>query len=178
MEADWVDFKAIKAAVTIDMVLDRYDVVLKKTGYELRGKCPIHGGSNNKHFTANLNKNVFKCFFAECGAHGNVLDLVASVERCSVREAALKLSDWFKVGESVQQASESDDESSVRPGIYRDHSGRLYEVAGVAMDPEDRDLRVVYRELFGDYRLRIGPLLLVKAKDRSTQPFLALVKSL
>ena len=67
METEWVDFRIIKAAVTMHMVLDHYDITLKKSGHELRGKCPIHRGSNNKHFTANVSKNVFKCFFAECG---------------------------------------------------------------------------------------------------------------
>jgi DNA primase len=67
METEWVDFRNIKAAVTMQMVLDRYGITLKKSGQELRGKCPIHRGSNNKHFTANVSKNVFKCFFAECG---------------------------------------------------------------------------------------------------------------
>jgi DNA primase len=108
MEGEWVDFKIIKAAITINMVLDRYGVVLKKTGQELRGKCPIHRGSNNKHFTVNVTKNVFKCFFESCGAHGNVLDFVASMERCSVREAAVKLKDWFRVRGTAEQPEEDD----------------------------------------------------------------------
>ena len=78
------------------MVLDRYGVVLKKSGQELRGKYPIHHGSNNKHFTVNFSKNVFKCFYERCGAHGNVLDFVAAMEKCSVREAAIKLNEWFR----------------------------------------------------------------------------------
>jgi DNA primase len=83
MEGEWVDFRIIKAAVTMQMVLDRYSITLKKSGHELRGKCPIHRGSNNKHFTANVSKNVFKCFFEQCAAHGNVLDFVAAMEQCS-----------------------------------------------------------------------------------------------
>ena len=44
MESNWVDFKTIKQAVTIVPVLDRYGVKLKKSGKELRGRCPIHQG--------------------------------------------------------------------------------------------------------------------------------------
>ena len=42
MEAEWVEFRIIKAAVTMQMVLDHYGVSLKQSGHELRGKCPIH----------------------------------------------------------------------------------------------------------------------------------------
>jgi len=62
VENGWVDFRIVKATVTMQMILDRYGVVLKKTGQELRGKCLIHKGTNNRHFTVNLGKNVFKCF--------------------------------------------------------------------------------------------------------------------
>jgi DNA primase len=117
---EWVDFKAVKVAVTIEMVLYHCGVTgLKKTGNELRGKCPIHRGANNKHFTVNLTKNVFKCFFAQCGAHGNVLDFVATMDQCSVRDAALKLRDWFKVGESESDSNEELEEAKTLTGVMR-----------------------------------------------------------
>jgi DNA primase len=43
-----------------------------------------------------LGKNVFHCF--SCQAGGNVLDFVAAMERCSIREAALRLQRWFSMG--------------------------------------------------------------------------------
>src|SRR5882672_2903258 len=100
-EQTWVDFKAVKAAVTMQMALDRYGINdLGKYGNELRGPCPIHKGSaRNKNFAVNLRKNAFKCFYAGCEARGNVLDFVAAMENCSVRDAAIKLRDWFKVGD-------------------------------------------------------------------------------
>jgi len=169
MEGEWVDFRAIKAAVTIEVLFNRYGLVLKRTGQELRGKCPIHRGTHNKHFTANTTKNVFKCFFAQCGAHGNVLDFVAAMEHCSLREAALKLRDWFKVGESVKP-SVFEKDSSARRGIYQDQNGQLYEVMGTAIDSEDKNTRLVYRELFGDYRLCVGSPQLIQSNDSSAQP--------
>src|SRR4051812_46562163 len=94
----WVDFRAVKAAVNIQAVLDHYQVGgLRKNGDELRGRCPIHGGKESDSFHANTQKNNFNCFAASCKAHGNVLDLVAAVEKCSVRDAALKLAEWFQV---------------------------------------------------------------------------------
>lgn len=159
---EWVDFKAVKALVTIEMVLDHYNLTgLKKTGQELRGKCPIHRGTNNKHFTANLTKNAFKCFFAQCGARGNVLDLVAALEQCSIRDAALKLRDWFKVGESeslqTNEPGETGD-TDVTRGIYTDSNGSLFEVVLSALSGEDFEALVVYRELFGDYRFFVAPV--------------------
>src|SRR5690242_11483130 len=95
-QTEWVDFKAVKAAVTMQMVLDRYGVKgLKQKGSELRGPCPIHKGDGERCFHANTDKNNFQCF--SCHARGNVLDFVAKMENCSVRDAALKLAGWFGV---------------------------------------------------------------------------------
>ena len=159
METEWVDFRIIKAAVTMQMVLDRYSIPLKKSGHELRGKCPIHRGSNNKHFTANVSKNVFKCFFAQCGAHGNVLDFVASMEQCSVRDAAVKLRDWFQVGDTTAQSKQvRQEEIEIDTGIYSDNQGAKYEVIGTATHAERSESLVVYRELFDRYRLLVRPI--------------------
>src|ERR1043166_8561253 len=79
MDSNWVDFKAIKQSVTISQVLDRYGVKLKRTGKELRGRCPIHQGEGAESFHANTEKNAFHCF--SCQAKGNVLDFVAAMEK-------------------------------------------------------------------------------------------------
>ena len=94
----WVDFKAVKDTITMEMVLGHYRVDwLKKTpGVELRGRCPVDGGTSNS-FHVNTSKNNFQCFNPKCGAKGNVLDFVAAMEKCSVRDAALKLQDWFAI---------------------------------------------------------------------------------
>ena len=112
MKTEWVDFKSIKASVTVQMVLDHYDIKgLIRSDDELRGPCPIHKGSQRtKTFTVNVSKNAFKCFYDACNARGNVLDFVSAMERCSVRDAGLKLQGWFKVGESVKSESDSSDE--------------------------------------------------------------------
>ncbi len=95
-QSQWVDFKAVKAAVSIQQVLDHYGVNwLRRNGDELRGRCPIHKGEGDRTFHANVDKNAFHCF--SCKARGNVLDLVAAMEQCSVRDAALKLQEWFQV---------------------------------------------------------------------------------
>jgi DNA primase len=180
METEWVDFRIIKAAVTMQMVLDRYGILLKKSGHELRGKCPIHRGSNNKHFTANVSKNVFKCFFAQCDAHGNVLDFVAAMEQCSVRDAAVKLRDWFRVGDTTEQSKQARrDEIEIKMGIYTDAQGAMYEVMGTASHTEHSEVLVVYRELFDQYRLMVMTVKTFhESPDASGQSHFTLVKKL
>jgi DNA primase len=91
---DWVDFRAIKRAVSLEMALQHYQVSLHQTRpHQMAGRCPIHGGRRDDSFRAHLGKNVFHCF--ACQAGGNVLDFVAAMEKCSVREAALQLQQWF-----------------------------------------------------------------------------------
>jgi DNA primase len=101
MQDNWVDFKAVKAAVSFPSVLGHYQINwLREKGDELRGRCPIHQGEGQSSFHVNLAKNAFHCF--SCKAHGNVLDFVAAMEKCSVRDAAIKLAEWFTVsGEPV-----------------------------------------------------------------------------
>src|SRR5262245_6793439 len=90
MMQTWVDFATIKRSVVLAPLLRRYQVRLHRSGRDqYRGCCPIHGGDGREAFHANLSKNIFHCF--ACGASGTVLDFVAAMERCSLREAALKL---------------------------------------------------------------------------------------
>jgi DNA primase len=98
MEDNWVDFKMVKAAVSMQMLLDRYQINwLRKSGKDLRGRCPIHKGDGQGAFNVNLTKNAFNCF--SCQARGNVLDFVAAMEQCSVRDAALKLQGWYSISQ-------------------------------------------------------------------------------
>ena len=94
---EWVDFKAVKAAVTMEMLLDRYGFEFSRKGDQLTGPCPIHQGSNTNQFSVNLEMNAFHCFSPQCGAKGNILDFVSRLEDISIREAALMIQSWFEV---------------------------------------------------------------------------------
>jgi DNA primase len=85
-----VDFAAIKRSVPLAPVFAHYQVRLRRSGRDqYRGPCPIHRGDGAEAFHANLRRNLFHCF--SCGAGGSVLDFVAAMERCSLREAAVRL---------------------------------------------------------------------------------------
>ena len=162
MKTEWVDFKKVKEAVDIQMVLDHYSIKnLHRTGDELRGPCPIHKGSaDSKNFTVNIRKNAFKCFSKDCGARGNVLDFVAAMEHFEVRDAALKLKEWFKVGESQlqlpKQVENADKRAEIQRGLYQDKDGAVYELLMTAVSAKDFEAFVVYREMFGDYQFWIA----------------------
>lgn len=92
----WADFAAVKQAISLEVVLRHYQIPgLRRHRDQLQGCCPIHRGQRNDSFRAHLTKNIFQCF--ACQAHGNVLDFVAAMEQCSLREAALRLQEWFGV---------------------------------------------------------------------------------
>ena len=99
--AEWIEYAVIKRAVPMVAVLERYRIdELRPSGRnQLRGRCPLHGGEGRETFHVNTAEQVFHCF--SCGVGGSVLDLVAAVEGCSLREAAQKLSEWGSVGGSV-----------------------------------------------------------------------------
>jgi len=105
---EWVDFSAVKGSVSLEAVLRHYEVPgLRRHQDQLEGCCPIHRGKRDDSFRASLSKNVFHCF--ACQAHGNVLDLVAAMEKCSIREAACRLQEWFGIAVSS---------ASARPGPW------------------------------------------------------------
>src|SRR2546427_732430 len=73
MKAGWVDFKTIKDRVSVEQVLAHYGINwLRRSGDELRGKCPIHPNAEGERtFHVNLAKNLFHCF--SCGGSGRLV---------------------------------------------------------------------------------------------------------
>jgi DNA primase len=104
---NWVDFQAVKQAVSMEMALSRYGVTLRRVNKAyLRGHCPLPTHSSAKSaesFGVNTEKNAWACQSDSCAKArggrkgGNVLDFVALMESCAVRDAALKLQEWFAI---------------------------------------------------------------------------------
>ena len=104
MMRSWVDYRAVKAAVSIEMALTSYGIQLHRLDRShLRGRCPLpaHTSKSSRHsFIVNISKNAWACHSDSCVAArgrtgGNVLDFISAMENCSIREAALKLQEWF-----------------------------------------------------------------------------------
>ena len=94
----FVDYRLLKARVSIMMILDHYRLQreLKGRGHVLRGPCPIHGGSNPKQFTVNIREQSWFCF-GDCRWGGSILDLVAALEGIEIREAAVRIAARFSI---------------------------------------------------------------------------------
>ena len=97
-KSSFVDFKAIKMAITMEQVLEHYGLLdrFKKSGDSLSGPCPIHKGSNPTQFRVSISKNIWNCF-SECKHGGNTLDFITRMENVSIHAAALKAVEWFNL---------------------------------------------------------------------------------
>lgn len=96
-KSKFVNFKAVKDAVNITQILDRYGILggLKKEPSGYAGSCPFCESESPRPFRASEEKNCFNCLSCQTG--GNILDFVSEYEECSIREAALKIQDWFNL---------------------------------------------------------------------------------
>lgn len=105
MTETFVDFRIVKQRVSIDQVLQHYGVRLRRTNHKsLRGFCPLPTHSSEKRresFGADVERNIWACQSTSCSSArqgkkgGNILDFVALMESCSIRDAAVKLQEWF-----------------------------------------------------------------------------------
>ena len=98
----WIDFAHLRSQVRIEQVLEHLGLFAQLrpaagSRSQYRGTCPIHisDGKRRRSFSVNLDKQAFRCFYPECAAEGNVLDLWAAVRRLSLRDAGLDLMDTF-----------------------------------------------------------------------------------
>lgn len=123
---EYVDFKALKAVVTVEAVAARYGVELRPVNAShKRGRCPLPthpAGDEKESFSVNVEKRVWICHSAPCAKGrkgkkgGDVIELVAVMERCTLRDAGLKLASWFPVaGQSSAQVEEPVGESAGAP---------------------------------------------------------------
>ena len=122
MEKRRVDFQQIKQTVGIEAVLSRCGVELRKSGESLRGACPLPCGESGGKgcFSVSPQKQLYKCHHKGCGwtkTGGDVLDLVKGMEGVSLREAGLKLSEWFGGTNGVGECQSCTTAQTVEPGV-------------------------------------------------------------
>lgn len=119
-----VDFRAVKASVTMEQVLQHYGLLdqMKRSGDSLSGCCPIHQGTNPTQFRVSISKNIFNCF-SVCKSGGNVLDFVARMENVTAHSAALKLIEWF--GLQADLPTEESEPQRPRPAAKAKPSPRV-----------------------------------------------------
>lgn len=132
----FVDFKAVKAAVSLLQVLERYGLAekFKRSGDSLSGPCPLHDGQNPTQFRVSLSKNCWHCF-GRCNGGGNVLEFVARKESVSLREAALMLCDWFQLPEGEKP----EEKTSRQPEAKKPETPKAAAKAKVKTPEPDED---------------------------------------
>jgi transposase len=90
--AHHIDFARLRQQITMEQVLRELQWWDRLTGHgaQRRGPCPIHEPSRTQGrcFSVHLEKKVFHCFDATCGAKGNVLDLWAQSRGLTIPQAA------------------------------------------------------------------------------------------
>lgn len=88
-----INFDQLKQEIPLTRVLEHYGYLEQMNQYQgkqgpaLRGQCPFC--KSKKAFSARLDNNLYQCF--KCKAAGSIIDLVATIESKSLREAALYL---------------------------------------------------------------------------------------
>ena len=109
-KSSFVDFKAVKAAITMEQVLEHYGILdkFKRGSDSLSGPCPIHKGNNPTQFRISISKNIWNCF-SECKHGGNVLDFIARMDDVSIHAAALKAIEWFKLDPEAMSANSEEE---------------------------------------------------------------------
>src|SRR5262245_3847100 len=105
MEREFVCFRTIKQAVSLEETLAHYGVRLRRVGgASLRGHCPLPSHSSkvsNQSLAVDTARRVWACHSASCIAArggrlgGSVIDFVAAMNGCSILEAALRLQERF-----------------------------------------------------------------------------------
>ena len=82
-------FESVKAAVTVRQAAEHYGLEVNRGNMVC---CPFH---NDRIPSMKLNEDYFYCF--GCGAHGDVIDLVAKLFNLSSYDAAKKLAYDFGI---------------------------------------------------------------------------------
>jgi hypothetical protein len=187
----WVDFKAVKEKVNMVQALQHYHLLgTWKQGrhpLEYRGACPFLDCTGKTSFSWSKAKNAFQCF--KCKERGNVLDFVAKMESCSVRDAALKLAEWFQV-ESIQsdikppqspvvektQQEESEDSNSYFVSAwvrFQNGEGRLIHLGPFDSEDAAKEWKSGFMQALLSMNNR--PLWVIKAECEIHLPYSALL---
>ena len=116
-KTNYVDFRAVKQTVSILQILDHYNLTSRfkrsKNGDSLTGACPLHNGQNPTQFRVSTKKNCWNCF-GDCKSGGNILDFVSRREDCTIREAAILISEWFGISSDEPSERQSSNHSQRR----------------------------------------------------------------
>jgi len=79
MAKTWVNFEHVRNQLSFERVFDHYELEMRGTGEQVKGRCPFHG-DEKPSLGINIGKGLFNCFAGSCGASGTVLDFAVRME--------------------------------------------------------------------------------------------------
>jgi DNA primase len=82
----YIDFKAIKEAVSIEDAAHLLNLQLKRSANQLRGGCPACGNDDERILAVTPARGLFYCFDAKTG--GDCIALVQHITGLDVKDAA------------------------------------------------------------------------------------------
>lgn len=132
MKNGYIDFADLKDSIGIEQVLQMLGIELKRQGDQLRGRCPLHQGGNDRQFVVTPAKGVWYCF-GDCASGGDMIELVAKARGVSVKQAAQEIAAHFGLGGQKPPAA-SERSSPLTPLDYlqTDHPA----LAALGLRPE------------------------------------------
>ncbi len=97
MQRQRIYMAEIKAQVLVTVAIESYlKHPLKRESAGYATSCPIHDGNNKRAFRISADGRAWYCH-GQCKRGGNVLDLIAAIEQCSIVDAAILLSEQWDV---------------------------------------------------------------------------------
>jgi DNA primase len=132
MATQYIDFAALKEAVTIAQVADMLGLRMKQNGPQWRSACPQCGAGGERALAVNTDKQSFFCFSDNKG--GDLIACVAHIRGCSQREAAAEIAEHFKVGQpqpaKAAAATPKPSSGGMAALDYLEHSHEAVQVLG------------------------------------------------
>ena len=98
-------------------------------------------------FQITPSKDLWYCF--TCKEGGNILDLVSAVEKCNIRTAGLKITEWFNLDNREETPPEPQKQAERASGYMRDLEHELRQL--LAEGDEEAVVRFVKGKCLESY---------------------------
>lgn len=126
----YVDFAALKEAVTIEEVVDLLNLELKSSNSQLRGPCPTCNSGGDRALVVTPAKGVYYCFADKKG--GDLIALAAHVRGEAAKDAAVFIHSSLTVPQE-KEVKETTSIKKLQP-LNLDPGHEL--VTAIGLDPE------------------------------------------
>lgn len=125
----YVDFAALKEAVSIEQVVGLLGLEMKQTGNQLRGPCPQCETGGDRALVITPEKGVYYCFSDQKG--GDMIALAGHIEGLAMKDAAVFIDNALTVPEE-KVAKETSSNKKLQP-LNLDFNHEL--VSAIGLDP-------------------------------------------